>query len=232
LGIDRAIYIDATGGVTVNLAAGTVSGPGVGTDSLTGIEQIQGSDFLDHYSAAGFTGDAGVPGVPADFNSFEGMGGNDVIVGAVNVQGQKLTRISYASATAAVTVDLAAGTATGDASVGNDSFINVNAVVGSAFNDVLRGSNNPSGTYEQFEGRAGNDLIDGGGGFDFATYNNDPTTTSGIAVNLAAGTVTAIDPLDLSIGTDTLRSVESVRGTNFADTYNALGFSGTRRSIP
>ena len=192
LGNDRSVYTDATGGITVDLAAGTVTGLGVGTDTLIGIEQIQGSNFADHYSAAGFTGVSGVPGTPTGFNSFEGMGGDDVIVGAVNIQGQILTRISYASATAAVTVDIAAGSATGNASVGSDSFINVNAVVGSAFNDVLRGSDNPNGTYEQYEGRAGDDLIDGRGGYDFAVYNNDPTTTSGITVNLAAGTVTAI----------------------------------------
>ncbi len=227
LGNDRSVYLDATGGITVDLAAGTVSGPGVGTDTLTGIEQIQGSNFADHYSAAGFTGVSGVPGTPAGFNSFEGMGGDDVIVGAVNVQGQILTRVSYLSATAAVTVDIAAGTATGNASVGSDSFTNVNAVVGSAFNDVLRGSDNPNGTYEQYEGRAGDDLIDGRGGYDFAVYNNDPATTSGITVNLAAGTITANNPLDLSIGTDTLRGVEGVRGTNFDDIYNASGFSGT-----
>ena len=226
LGNDRSVYTDATGSITVDLAAGTVTGLGVGTDTLIGIEQIQGSNFADHYSAAGFTGVSGVPGTPAGFNSFEGMGGDDVIVGAVNIQGQMLTRISYASATAAVTVDIAADTATGNASVGTDSFVNVNAVVGSAFNDVLRGSDNPNGTYEQYEGRAGDDLIDGRGGYDFAVYNNDPTTTSGITVNLAAGTVAAINPLDLSIGADTLRSVEAVRGTNFNDTYNALGFSG------
>ena len=29
---------------------------------------------------------------------------------------------------------------------------------------------------------------------------------------------------DVSIGTDTLRSIELVRGTNFADTYDATGF--------
>ena len=87
--------------------------PGVGTDTLTGIEAIQGSYYADHYTAAGFTGDSGVPGVPAGFNSFEGMAGDDVITGSVNFQGQALTRIVYSSATAAVTVDLAAGTAHG-----------------------------------------------------------------------------------------------------------------------
>ncbi|MGY4291849.1 hypothetical protein ACVWXO_011115 [Bradyrhizobium sp. LM2.7] len=222
-GVDRAVYVDATGGITADLTAGTVTGPGVGTDTLIGIEAIQGSNFADHYSAIGFSGNSGVPGTPIGFNSFEGMGGDDVIVGTVNPSGQILTRISFVSATAAVIVDFVAGTASGDASVGNDTFTNVNSVIGSAFGDALRGSDNPNGTFEQYDGRAGNDLIDGRGGYDFAIYNNDATTTTGITVNLAAGTVTG----DATIGTDTLRSVEAVRGTNFADVFDATGFNGT-----
>ncbi|WP_312009959.1 Ig-like domain-containing protein [Bradyrhizobium sp. CIR3A] len=222
-GVDRAVYLDATGGITADLTAGTVTGPGVGTDTLIGIEAIQGSNFADHYSAVGFSGNSGVPGTPIGFNSFEGMGGDDIIAGTVNPSGEILTRISYVSATAAVVVDFAAGTANGDASVGNDIFTNVNAVIGSAFGDTLRGSDNPNGTFEQYDARAGNDLIDGRGGYDFAVYNNDAATTTGLTVNLAAGTVIG----DATIGTDTLRSVEAVRGTNFADTYDATGFSGT-----
>ena len=48
---------------------------------------------------------------------------------------------------------------------------------------------------------------------------------SGIAVNMAAGTVMG----DASIGTDTLRSIELVRGTNFTDTYDATGFGRPAR---
>ncbi|MEZ2144665.1 Ig-like domain-containing protein [Bradyrhizobium sp. DN5] len=222
-GVDRAVYVDATGGITADLTAGIVTGPGVGTDTLIGIEAIQGSNFADHYSAVGFSGNSGVPGTPIGFNSFEGMGGDDIIAGTVNPSGEILTRISYVSATAAVVVDFAAGTANGDSSVGSDTFTNVNSVIGSAFGDTLRGSDNPNGTFEQYDGRAGNDLIDGRGGYDFAIYNNDVATATGITVNLATGTVTG----DATIGTDTLRSVEAVRGTNFADTYDATGFSGT-----
>nr|WP_256467870.1 Ig-like domain-containing protein [Bradyrhizobium sp. 18] len=222
-GVDRAVYVDATGGITADLTAGTVTGPGVGTDTLIGIEAIQGSNLADHYSAVGFSGNSGVPGTPIGFNSFEGIGGDDIIVGTVNPSGEILTRISYVNAAAAVIVDFVAGTASGDASVGNDTFTTVNSVIGSAFGDALRGSDNPNGTFEQYDGRAGNDLIDGRGGYDFAIYNNDVTTTTGITVNLAAGTVTG----DATIGTDTLRSVEAVRGSNFADTYDATGFSGT-----
>ena len=226
---DRAVYTDATGGITVNLAAGTVSGPGVGTDTLVAIEGVVGSDFADTFNATGFAGSTGMPGTPVGFNEFEGRGGNDTITSNVNGQGAELTRVSYVSATAAVIIDIAAGFAQGDASVGHDTLIGsgFSSVWGSAFDDTISGSNNPNFTAEVFAGFAGNDLIDGRGGFDRVDYNVDPNTTSGITVNLAAGTVTAIDPLDRTIGTDTLRSVEGVRGTNFADIYDATGFSGT-----
>ena len=56
--------------------------------------------------------------------------------------------------------------------------------------------------------------------FDKATYDNDGSALSGIDVNLAFGIVTG----DAAIGTGTLRSVEGIRGTNFADTYNAGDF--------
>ncbi len=225
LGFDRAVYADATGGITVNVAAGTAFGAGIGTDTLVNIEGAVGSDFADIFNATGFAGVSGVPGTPIGFNEFEGKGGNDTIIGAVNGFGAALTRVSYVSATAGVTADIAAGTADGDASVGHDTFVGsgILSVWGSAFADTLYGSNNGFGTVEVFSGFGGNDTIDGRGGFDRADYNTDATTTSGITVHLAAGTVTG----DATIGTDTLVSVEAVRGTNFADTYDATGFSGS-----
>src|SRR5439155_20028203 len=91
------------------------------------------------------------------------------------------------------------------------------------FDDVLSGSDNRVFTSENFEGRGGNDLIDGRGGFDRAVYSNDPAVTAGITVHLAAGSVTG----DAATGTDTLRSVEGVRGTDFADTFDATGFTAS-----
>ena len=216
---------DATGGVTINLAAGTASGPGVGSDTLIGIEGAVGSDFADTFNAAGFTGLTGQPTSAVGQNTFEGRGGDDIIIGRINPLGQAVTRVEYLSASAAVTVDLAAGTgqgtAAGDvANVGHDTFSNVSGVCGSAYNDTLYGSNSPSFTYESYEGRGGDDYIDGRGGYDIVTYNNDPTTTSGITVHLAAGTVTG----DATVGTDTIRDVEAARGTNFDDLFDATGY--------
>ena len=97
-------------------------------------------------------------------------------------------------------------------------------VRGSEFSDTFHGSNNLTGV-ENFQGRGGDDLIDGGGGFDRASYwfRTDDNVTGGITVNMAAGTVNG----DASVGHDTLLSVEAVRGTNFADTYNATGFTAS-----
>jgi Ca2+-binding RTX toxin-like protein len=220
-GVDLARYTNATGSITANLTTGIVSGAGVGTDILSGVERIRGSSFADTYIATGFNaGTSPQPGTSPLFNEFEGMGGNDTITGNGH------TRVSYLNAAAGVTVDIAAGTGQGTApgdlaGVGVDSFTGVNAVRGSNFNDVLLGSDNRKFSVENFEGRGGNDFIDGRGGFDRAVYNNDPAVTTGITVDLAAGSVTG----DAATGTDTLRSVEAVRGTAFADTFDATGFT-------
>ena len=188
---------------------------------------MRATNFADVYNATGFTtssingpnfGSAGfivIGGVQLAFNEFEGMGGDDSITGNGN------TRISYINATAGVTVDLFSPTAgvpgsTGiahatatDAGIGTDTiFGGVNAIFGSGFADMLYGSNNGGFTTETFDGAAGNDTIDGRGGFDLAVYNGDIGTASGISVDMAAGTVTG----DASIGTDALISIESVRG--------------------
>ena len=103
-GIDRAIYTDATGPITVDMAAGTVSGAGVGNDTLVSVESIRGSAFDDTYVATGYTGASAIGSVPATYNEFEGMAGDDVITGNGN------TGLSYLNATAGVTVDLASPT--------------------------------------------------------------------------------------------------------------------------
>jgi Ca2+-binding RTX toxin-like protein len=225
-GFDRAVYSTSvddsvTSGITVDLAAGTVHGDAsVGNDTLRSIEGITGSDFADTYVATGY-GLAGAQNVGNNgtFNEFEGGGGNDTITGNGN------TRIAFYNALDGVSVDLSAGTSHGTtsgdvASVGTDTFTGVIGVAGSAFDDTIAGSNNPSNTTEEFAGRAGNDFIDGKGGFDRAFYNNDSSATSGIHVDMASGVVIG----DAAIGMDTLRSVESIRGTNFDDTYVATNF--------
>jgi len=207
-GLDRASYLQATTGITVELAAGTVT-VGTSTDTLRSIELVRGSDFDDSYNAAGFGAASANAGSSGDFNEFEGRGGSDTITGNGN------TRISYINATAGVDVNLGTGVATGDGSVGTDTILGgVNAVRGSQFDDIIRGSAG-NDTLEgldgndQLGGGSGDDVLNGGAGFDTALYG---LAGASVNVNLAAGTATGAG------GNDTLISIEAVTGSAFNDT--------------
>jgi Ca2+-binding RTX toxin-like protein len=119
-------------------------------------------------------------------------------------------------------VDLAAGvaqsTAAGDAAgVGVDAFSGVDHVFGSAFDDILYGSDILDHGVEAFRGNQGNDYIDGrGGAQDVAEYTND---IAGVTVNLSGqdavgGTGIAYDGWG---NTDTLLGIEWVRGSAYHD---------------
>ena len=258
-GIDRADYTHAPGAINVQLADGTVTKFTDGNatliddvDTLRSVELVTGTNFVDFFNAgptannpSGFSGNSTNAGSATGsnsgtFNEFQGRGGNDFIIGNGS------TRISFMGATAGVTVDFAAqtlssasvfgpagtvvghsfGTAPGDlAGVGTDTFVGVNSVRGSYFDDFLFGSNNPFNTFENFEGRGGNDSIDGRGGFDRAVYANEDFH---ISVQLAAGIVTG----GLNTGTDILHSIEAIAGTDFDDTYDATGFTGSGATTP
>ena len=69
-------------------------------------------------------------------------------------------------------------------------------------------------------GGDGDDLLDGGLGADRAIYS---AAAQAIDVQLAQGLVTFAASLEV----DTLRAVEGVVGTAFADTFNATGFNAT-----
>ena len=132
---------------------------------LINVEIVHGSDFADTFNVSGFLSGSSPGGFPSNFNAFEGRGGDDSIAGNGN------TRVEYTNATVAVTVNLGTGatTAVYDPSVGNDTFLGgITAVRGSSFNDTLTGSN--SFANESFEGRGGDDFINGGQGFDRADY--------------------------------------------------------------
>jgi hypothetical protein len=246
-GLDRARYDNqntGTLGITVNLGNGTVSGRDaaaiavVGNDTLRSIEAIRGSNAADIFDASTFTAtstNGGGAGDQGNFNEFEGMGGDDQIIGNGN------TRISYVNATAAVTVTAtgfagagSTGFANGNGSVGHDTFTGVTAFRGSNFNDTLTGSNNGTAVTENFEGWNGDDTIIGGGGFDRARYDNSNVSNSGIAltlginVNMKDGIVSGRDAYASSVfGTDNLHGIESVRGTTADDVYDASGLSST-----
>src|SRR5262249_40318603 len=184
-----------------------------------------------------------------------GGAGNDLLLAGAGLAvlngGDDVDTVSYERATDGVTVDLAdssmnTGLAAGhqyfsieqfNLSSFGDVFVGVDdaeIVHGGSGDDVLLGyggrdtldggdDNDTLGGGagdDVLHGGAGNDLLDGGGDADRAVYAD---ATAGITVDMAAGIVTG----DASVGTDTLRSIEQVVGSNFADTYRATGYGAS-----
>jgi Ca2+-binding RTX toxin-like protein len=227
-GFDQASYQSAVGPISVSLAAGTVTGDAsVGTDTLRSIEYVFGTNASDTYDASNFSSTSTNAGSNGTFNVFVGSGGDDTITGNGN------TQVQYFNATSGVLITLGAngsGSASGDGSVGNDTFISgVDNVLGSNFNDTYNASafTSSSGAFNQFQGLGGNDTITGNG----STQLYYAGSTAGISVTLNAGgggTVTG----DSSVGTDTINGgVNSIQGSNFNDTYNASTFSSPSGSF-
>jgi Ca2+-binding RTX toxin-like protein len=118
-----------------------VGNPGGGSndDANDTISGGAGNDFVD-----GWFGD----------DVLEGNAGDDFIRGAAGID-----LATYATAPGPVRASLITNTATGD---GNDTFVEVENLAGSAFNDVLRGN----ALVNRLEGRSGNDTLHGQPGND------------------------------------------------------------------
>lgn len=223
-GYDEAQYhtgASTSAGITVNMKDGIVIGDAlIGTDTLRGIEGIKATNFDDVYDARGFTANSANGGTRGDFNSFQGMGGNDTIFG------NRSTRVSYDDSMVPVSVDLSTGIGqalnpadrVGDMSqvVGVDTFTGVFRARGSSLNDLLvgggAGRNGGDFTFEAFEPLAGNDTVNGKDGWDEVYYFSSP---KGIRVNLGLSTGQVIE--DGYGGTDTLIGIEMVGGSEFDD---------------
>ncbi|MFN3938584.1 MAG: calcium-binding protein [Gemmobacter sp.] len=145
----------ATSAASANIAAGTISNDGFGTsDTITvtggsGRLELEGTDFADTLIGS-IHNDAFLP-----------RGGNDTLNGGA---GFDMVRYDRPGMTSAVSVDLAAGIATGswDGTGFAHTLISIERVWGTGRNDVIRGS----AANERLEGRGGNDTLDGRGGND------------------------------------------------------------------
>ena len=212
-GMDTASYADAGSGVTVSLAAqGPQDTGGAGSDSLTHIENLTGSNFNDT-----LTGDA-------QDNTLKGQAGDDTLSGGAGDDtldgGAGSDTASYADAASGVTVSLAEqGSAHDTGGAGSDTLSSIENLRGSAFADTLTGDVNDN----VFTGGNGNDRIDGGDGTDTAVYSG----------TLTAANITAVADIDEATpgnqpgwqvnggganGTDLLTGVEKVSdgaGHNF-----------------
>jgi Ca2+-binding RTX toxin-like protein len=124
---------------------------------------------------------------------------------------------------------MAAGTVTGDVSVGTDTLRSVEAIRATNHDDVytavgFNGSSTNAGSnnaFNEFEGMAGNDTVTGNGNTRIAFYSAD----AGVTVDLVGGTAHGTAGGDIAhVGTDTFTGVNAVRGSEFADII--IGKSG------
>lgn len=173
---------------------------GVGTN---GDDVLEGTSSSDHL--VGLDGNDQINGNGGS-DHIEPGEGNDTITAAVG----SYAGVTYRFLDTAVTVDMAAGTAT--ATGKSDTFTNIAYVDGTAFDDVIQGGNSSYDDWEGYRGDRGNDQMHGGSGYDELRYHLD--YGSSITVNFATGT--AIDPYG---DTDTFTGMEAVRGTRLDDTF-------------
>ena len=139
-GTDTLAYFTSTSGVNVNLQTSVVSGGDAAGDTITGFENLTGSNSADT-----LTGDANantILGLSGN-DTISGGGGADIIEGGAGSDtldgGTATDTLSYASSDAGVTVNLATNTASGGHATG-DIISNFENILGSNANDVLTGN--------------------------------------------------------------------------------------------
>src|SRR6476659_7644840 len=164
-----------------------------GTDGNDVITGSAGDDFL-----IGLDGnDILIGGAGAD--TLDGDNGDDL-----GVRGNDTA--SYVTATAGVFASLANPSGnTGDAT--GDTYINIENLTGSNFDDRLEGLGN-----NNVVGGAGADTLIGGSGIDTASY---ATATAGLTANLANPSSNTGDAAG-----DTYNGVENLTATTFTDTLS------------
>lgn len=182
---DTLSYATATAAVTASLATGTASGGG-GSDTFTSFENLTGSAYDDNLAGNGGA------------NRLDGGTGTDTV--------------TYAAAASAVAVTINGIGTLGDAA--GDVLSSIENLVGSAFGDILVGSNQAN----FIDGGLGNDTMDGGAGTDTVTY---AAAASAVSVDLSMLGINATGGL----GSDSLINFENIVGTAFNDTLTGDGGS-------
>ena len=234
--------------VTAFLAAGYTLGTGINNAALTDL--ANNASLTGNASDNGLTGNAGANALDGGLGNdvLAAGGGNDTLLGGDGSDvlaggagndslsgGAGNDAVDYSDSTGSITVDLGAGSATGE---GTDILVSIEAATGGAGADELIGSaagNELTGGAgnDSLSGGLGNDILYGGDGNDVVDAGDgndlivggdgagDDSYTGGagtdtvkytsanvaIRVDLANGTASGTD-----IGSDTLAQIENVIG--------------------
>jgi Ca2+-binding RTX toxin-like protein len=187
--------------VTVNLGTGIATDSHGDTDELSGIEQVAGTEFGDE-----LTGDS-------NDNTIAGGEGDDTIDGGGGIDEVDYDFLEQGG----VSVDLANETAT-DSFGDTDTLLNIENVLGSAFDDTIIGDGGANSLFggegnDDLSGGGGNDYfdssfgtgetdsVDGGAGDDTVEFFADDADVT-ITTNATAGLATITDGTDTIVTTD------------------------------
>lgn len=230
--------VTAAGGQGAVLAANvlTITGNASGAN-LPLITQVNFADVLDTGALAVVSGDLGTdqadPAVVTETlartvvgaaDIINGGAGDDIIAGLTGADvldgGDGNDTLDYSLSLGGVTVNLATNTASGGDAAG-DIISNFENIWGSAYNDVLTGSD----VANILNGGAGNDIISGGAGADTITGGTGADTitggTGGDSIDLGVDTVEDIVKFASGDGVDSitnfLAGTDTIQFTDFAD---------------
>ena len=235
-GSNLVSYVNSQNGVTVNLDNGAGSGGFATLDTLTNIQQLEGSIFGDKLigdlnenlligGQGGDTleGDNGTDSLDGGTgnDSLAGGGGNDILNGGTGADridgGDGFDTVSYTGSSVGVTIALASGQGFGGDAQG-DTLTNIEKVIGSFLDDVLT-AGNAAITLDGSEGDDtlvsgfGADSLEGGGGSNSVDYS---LSTDAVTLDLALGAGTG----GFATG-DTLGHIVHATGSAFDDMMGA-----------
>jgi len=205
-----------------NNASQLVAATTLETDSVSGLEQINGSNSKDYIHL----------GTVGQQEGARGYGGNDTIVGGGGTDAD-FARYDYLATGYRAVVDLSTSTNTakvyalttagpvGGTLTETDTLSGINGIVGSNGNDSMTGG---AGN-DWFRGLAGNDTFSGGAGGDWIDYKGNTS-----ALNITLSTNGAQQTINAGAhGVDTIRDVEHIAGGNLADTLTGNNLNNSLR---
>jgi CSLREA domain-containing protein len=184
--IDRVVPGNLSGGRTASVTVTELDGPGGNPVQTSEFSPPAAHGFCgDTQTSAGLglilgtAGEDTLTGTAAD-DILCGLGNNDVLDGRsgddllIGGDDSSLDMASFAAAPGPVTVDLAAGTATGD---GVDELIGIESIEGGPFADTLSGDGGVNEIIsgngaDQIDPRGGPDAVNGGPGDDTITIRD------------------------------------------------------------
>ena len=200
-------YWDGTAyrGANVNLATGRALDSWGGTDTISGIERVEGSRMADRFT--GSDGD----------EQFSGLRGNDTINGGGGDDLVRYDRDARWGGTLGVNVNLSTGFAT-DGWGNTDRLLNIESVWATGRSDTIVGNTQDN----WISSGDGVDVVNGGLGRDTVDFYFD-NVSNGAVVNLSLTTEQVQN--DGYGNRETLVSIENLWGTSLADSFTGNAFA-------